>query len=101
MSRFTHQPFARFGAIITTDTALVDELRTVPTSAKVLQARIADIARWTPFDSGGSITSITIFEPEIGGKSLQVLKEIAPTVKPASIEAVTGRPKFVVLCNDF
>jgi hypothetical protein len=48
---FRVQPFARFGAIISTDTALADELGPIPTIAKVLQARIADIARWTPFES--------------------------------------------------
>jgi hypothetical protein len=48
---FRLQPFARFGAIISTSTTLADELGPVPTIAKVLQARIADIARWTVFDS--------------------------------------------------
>jgi hypothetical protein len=48
---FQTQPFARFGAIISTATTLADELGPVPTIAKVLQARIAEIARWTPFDS--------------------------------------------------
>jgi hypothetical protein len=48
---FRVHPFARFGAIISTDTTLADEMRPVPTIAKVLQARIVDIARWTNFDS--------------------------------------------------
>jgi hypothetical protein len=48
---FRVNPFARFGAIISTDTALDDGLGPVPTIAKVLQARIVDIARWTAFDS--------------------------------------------------
>ena len=48
---FCVHPFARFGAIISTDTALADELGPVPTIAKVLQARIVDIGRWTVFDS--------------------------------------------------
>jgi hypothetical protein len=48
---FRAHPFARFGAIISTETALADEHGPVPTIAKVLQARINDIARWTPFDS--------------------------------------------------
>jgi putative ABC transport system substrate-binding protein len=35
---------------------------------------------------GGSITGFTILEPEIGGKLVQVLKEIAPqTVRAAVI----------------
>jgi hypothetical protein len=48
---FRVNPFARFGAIISTDTALAEQLGPVPTIAKVLQARIVDIARWTAFDS--------------------------------------------------
>jgi hypothetical protein len=48
---FRVNPFARLGAIISTDTALADALLPVPTMARVLQARIADIARWTEFDS--------------------------------------------------
>jgi hypothetical protein len=48
---FRMNPFSRFGAIISTGTALADELGAVPTIAKVLQARIADITRWTAFDS--------------------------------------------------
>jgi hypothetical protein len=52
VAEFFHvQPFARFGAIISTDTKLAGELGPVPTIARVLQARIAKIARWTPFDS--------------------------------------------------
>ena len=34
---------------------------------------------------GGNITGITIFEPEIGGKWLQVLKEIAPMTARAAV----------------
>jgi putative ABC transport system substrate-binding protein len=34
---------------------------------------------------GGSMTGITIFEPEIGGKWLQVLKEMAPTSRRAAV----------------
>jgi hypothetical protein len=48
---FQAQPFARFGAIISTETTLAGEFGPVTTIAKVLQARIADIARWTEFDS--------------------------------------------------
>jgi hypothetical protein len=48
---FSANPFARFGAIISTETALADGLGPVPTIANVLQARIADMARWTTFDS--------------------------------------------------
>ncbi len=48
---FRVNPFARFGAIISIDTALADGLGPVPTIAKVLQGRIADIARWMAFDS--------------------------------------------------
>ncbi len=48
---FRVNPFARFGAIISTDTTLADGLGPMPTIAKVLQARIVDIARWTQFES--------------------------------------------------
>jgi hypothetical protein len=48
---FRVHPFARFGAIISTRATLPNELGPVPTIAKVLQTRIADIARWTDFDS--------------------------------------------------
>ena len=48
---FRVNPFARLGAIISIDTALPNGLGPVPTMARVLQARIADIARWTAFDS--------------------------------------------------
>jgi hypothetical protein len=48
---FRVHPFARFGAIVSTDTALADDLAPVPTITTVLQARIADIARWTEFES--------------------------------------------------
>jgi hypothetical protein len=52
VAEFFHvQPFARFGAIISTDTTMAGELGPVPTIAKVLQGRIVEIARWTPFDS--------------------------------------------------
>lgn len=48
---FRVNPFARFGAIISTDTELADGLGPVPTIAKVLQAMIIDIARHASFDS--------------------------------------------------
>jgi hypothetical protein len=48
---FREQPFARIGAIISTDTMLTDELGRVSTIAKVLQLRIVEIARWTICDS--------------------------------------------------
>jgi len=34
---------------------------------------------------GGSMTGISIFEPEIGGKWLQVLKEVAPAARRAAV----------------
>jgi hypothetical protein len=48
---FRRQPFRRLGAIVSFKTAFPDELGALPTIAKVLQLRIADIARWTAFDS--------------------------------------------------
>jgi hypothetical protein len=44
-------PFARFGAVISTATTLADKLAPVATIVTVLQARIAQIARSTEFDS--------------------------------------------------
>lgn len=46
---FHRQPFFRFGAIISTKTKLADEMDSVQTIAQVLQQRIIDIARYTPF----------------------------------------------------
>jgi hypothetical protein len=48
---FRSQPFARIGAIISIETKLANDLGPVATIAAVLQKRIVDIARWTPFDS--------------------------------------------------
>jgi len=49
-SFFHKQPFARLGAIISMNTQLVQDHGPVPTIAKVLQKRIVDIARNTPFN---------------------------------------------------
>jgi hypothetical protein len=50
VARFFHkQPFARLGAIISINTKLLQDHGPVPTIAKVLQNRIVDIARTTPF----------------------------------------------------
>jgi hypothetical protein len=46
---FQQQPFARFGAIISVNTKLAQELGPVRTIAKTLQNRLVDIARWTTF----------------------------------------------------
>lgn len=48
---FIRQPFARLGAIVPFTTTFPDELGPLPTIAKVLQLRIVEIAKWTPFDS--------------------------------------------------
>jgi hypothetical protein len=48
---FGRQQFARLGAIVSFTTAFPDELGPLPAIAKVLQKRIVDIARWSPFDS--------------------------------------------------
>jgi len=46
---FRGHPFARLGAIISINTQLPQDHEPVPTIAKVLQNRIVDIARNTPF----------------------------------------------------
>ena len=61
------------------------ETRTVPivftqVTDPVAQGLVESLER-----PGGNITGITIFEPEIGGKWLQVLKEIAPTTARAAV----------------
>jgi hypothetical protein len=48
---FRSQRFARLGAIVSFKTTLPDGLTPVTVIAKVLQLRIADIARWTRFKS--------------------------------------------------
>lgn len=48
---FQRQPFARLGAIVSFKTEFPNELGPLPAMAKVLQRRIVDIARWTPFES--------------------------------------------------
>lgn len=48
---FQHGSFARLGAIVPFTTTFPDELGPLPTIAKVLQQRIVEVARWTPFDS--------------------------------------------------
>src|SRR5258705_3135373 len=48
-SFFHKQPFARLGAIISINTQLLQGHGPVPTIAKVLQNRIVEIARRTPF----------------------------------------------------
>jgi len=59
--------------------AIVRETRSVPivftqVTDPVAQGLVKSLER-----PGGNMTGITIFEPEIGGKWLQMLKEVAPT----------------------
>ena len=65
--------------------AALNETRTVPivftqVTDPVAQGLVESLER-----PGGNITGITIFEPEIGGKWLQVLKEIAPMTARAAV----------------
>jgi putative tryptophan/tyrosine transport system substrate-binding protein len=65
--------------------AILRETRSVPivftqVTDPVAQGLVKSLER-----PGGSMTGITIFEPEIGGKWLQVLKEMAPTSRRASV----------------
>jgi putative ABC transport system substrate-binding protein len=65
--------------------AVMRETRTVPivftqVTDPVAQGLVESLER-----PGGHITGITIFEPEIGRKLLQVLKEIAPATARAAV----------------
>jgi putative tryptophan/tyrosine transport system substrate-binding protein len=65
--------------------AILRETRTVPivftqVTDPVAQGLVKSLER-----PGGSMTGITIFEPEIGGKWLQVLKEMATGVGRAAV----------------
>jgi putative ABC transport system substrate-binding protein len=65
--------------------AVMRETRTTPivfmqVTEPVAQGLVASLSR-----PGGNITGITLFEPEMGGKWLQVLKEIAPATNRAAI----------------
>ena len=46
---FRTQPFARLGAIVSVRSKLIGEMGPVATIARVLQKRMVDIAKWTPF----------------------------------------------------
>jgi hypothetical protein len=48
-SFFRQNPFSRFGAVVSVNAHLVAGLGPLQTIAKVLQLRIVEIARWTPF----------------------------------------------------
>ncbi len=52
---FRTQPFARLGAILSFKTTFPADLTPLPAIARVLQQRIVDIARRSPFDSLGII----------------------------------------------
>jgi len=49
-SFFRQNPFFRFGAVGSVNTQLAQGLSPLRTIVKVLQMRIAEIARWTPFE---------------------------------------------------
>jgi hypothetical protein len=49
-SFFRNNPFFRFGAVASVNTQLAQGLSPLCTIVKVLQMRIAEIARWTPFE---------------------------------------------------
>jgi putative ABC transport system substrate-binding protein len=79
------QPDAVFAVTTPSVNAVLRETRTVPivftqVTDPVAQGLVESLAR-----PGGSITGITIFEPEIGGKWVQVLKEIAPKTARAAV----------------
>jgi len=48
---FRSQPFSRFGAICSVETTLEEDIRPLAAVARALGNRVADIARWQPFES--------------------------------------------------
>jgi hypothetical protein len=85
VAEFFHiRPFARFGAIVSIGTRLAPEIGPVPTIAKVLQKRIVDIARWTPFESLAVIFEASdradkLIEDEFQGFRLEEYGKSIPT----------------------
>ena len=79
------QPEVIFAMTTPAVNAVMRETRTIPivftqVTDPVAQGLVESLDR-----PGGSITGFTIFEPEIGSKSVQVLKEIAPETARAAV----------------
>jgi hypothetical protein len=80
---FRSQAFSRFGAIVTLATQLSDQLTAVQAIARVLGNRIADIAKWIPFDEikvviESSERADHLLEEAFQGMSLQMDGKPAP-----------------------
>jgi ABC-type uncharacterized transport system substrate-binding protein len=79
------QPEVVFAMTTPSVNAVLRETRTIPivftqVTDPVAQGLVESLVR-----PSGSITGFTIFEPEIGGKLAQVLKEIAPATAHAAV----------------
>ncbi len=84
---FRNNPFARIGAIISTNTVLADEFGTVPTIAMTLQRRIAEVASWTAFESIAVILESSQRANRLIEQALQDFRvEIKEDDKPVPIE---------------
>ena len=79
------QPEVVFAMTTPSVNAILRETRTIP----IVFTQVTDPVAQGLVDSllrpGGSITGFTIFEPEIGSKLVQVLKEIAPETARAAV----------------
>jgi putative tryptophan/tyrosine transport system substrate-binding protein len=79
------QPDVVFAMTTPSVNAVMRETRTIP----IVFTQVADPVAQGLVESlvrpGGSITGFTVFEPEIGGKWVQVLKEIAPATARAAV----------------
>ena len=79
------QPEVVFAMTTPSVNAVLRETRTIPivftqVTDPVAQGLVESLGR-----PGGSITGLTLLEPEIGGKLVQVLKEIAPATTHAAV----------------
>jgi putative ABC transport system substrate-binding protein len=79
------QPDVIFAVTTPVANAALRETRTIPivftqVTDPVAQGMVGSLAR-----PGGTLTGITIFEPEIGGKWVQMLKEISPATTRVAI----------------
>jgi putative tryptophan/tyrosine transport system substrate-binding protein len=74
--------------------AIAEETRVVPT----VFVQIADPVELGLFDSyahpGGSITGFTVFEFSMGGKWLQILREIVPSIARVAVLLDTQNPSW-------
>jgi hypothetical protein len=84
---FRTNPFARIGAIISTNTVLAREIGILQTIAMTLQRRIAEVARWTAFESVAVVLESSQRADKLIEQALQDFRvEIKEDGKPVPIE---------------